>query len=285
MFDLAVPQPMLEPMAEEMKAREHVAVETQSDTEQTKSRSKTRVRLKSPRLQLQVTLQRMEKLAQSNTLKEAKAADLLMSMAELQKMFLQLTLDEKKETLQGEHAALSAQHAADAQHIQALEAQSAALKSHRCEVMTRVEPDPEHKKVRAERDTLSAAFKFLAGVVTNKEQAAIQAIQQLPADAACSVCDAVGIKEREYRQYLQTYRSERDLLNVIENAQVDDTPLLRFVRAALSVNHSLNLDVPRPKNDAARLHSLQEELIERERQENADRQATMNFAWRRQMGL
>jgi hypothetical protein len=230
-------------------------------------------------------LQRMEKLAQSNTLKEAKAADLLMSMAELQKMFLQLTLDEKKETLQGEHAALSAQHAADAQHIQALEAQSAALKSHRCEVMTRVEPDPEHKKVRAERDTLSAAFKFLAGVVTNKEQAAIQAIQQLPADAACSVCDAVGIKEREYRQYLQTYRSERDLLSVIEKAKVDDTPLLRFVRAALAVNHSLNLASQKSKNDAARLHSLQEELIQRERQENADRQATMNIAWRRQMGL
>jgi hypothetical protein len=240
MFDLTVPQPMLEPMAEEMKARERVAIETQSYTEQTKSRSKTRVRLKSPRLQLQVTLQRMEKLAQSNTLKEAKAADLLMSMAELQKMFLQLTLDEKKDTLEGEHAALSAQHATDTQRIQELETQSAAFKNHKCEIATRVTTDPEHFKIRAERDILRSVVKFLAGAVTNKEEAAIRAIQALPADAACSVCDAVGIKEREYRQYLQTYRSERDLLSVIEKAKVDDTPLLRFVRAALAVNHSLS---------------------------------------------
>lgn len=142
---------------------------------------------------------------------------------------------------------------------------------------------PEHLKIRAERDTLSAAFKFLAGVVANKEHAAIRAIQQLPADVASSVCDSLGIKDREYRQYLQTYRSERDLLNVIEKAQVDDTPLLRFVRASLAVNHSLNGAAPKPK--AGDIHSVQEELIERERQENADRQARMGIAWRRQMGL
>jgi hypothetical protein len=235
----------------------------------------------------------MEKLAQSNTLKEAKAADLLMSMAELQKMLLQLTLDEKQDTLEEEHAAAVAQKEADARRIAQLESENAALKSHRCEVMTRVEPDPEHTKVRAERDTLGAALKFLAGVVANREQAAIRAIQQLPADAASLVCEAVGIKEREYRQYLMTYTTEQSLLGVIERAQVDDTPLLRFVRAALAVNHSLNLASPKPKSaDAARhsrgtgdIHSVQEELIERERQENADRQATMNIAWRRQMGL
>ena len=92
---------------------------------------------------------------------------------------------------------------------------------------------------------MGAALKFLAGVVANKEQVAIRAIQQLPADAASLVCDSLGIKEA--RQYLQTCRSERDLLNVIEKAQVDDTPLLRFVRAALAVNHSLNLASPRKK--------------------------------------
>jgi hypothetical protein len=115
----------------------------------------------------------------------------------------------------------------------------------------------------------------------------------LPTEAASIVCDAVGIKVNEYRQYLQNYRSERDLLNVIEKALVDDTPLLRFVRAALAVNHSLNLASQKLKSaDAARhsratgdIHSVQEELIERERQENADRQATMNIAWRSQMGL
>jgi hypothetical protein len=104
--------------------------------------------------------------------------------------------------------------------------------------------------------------------------------------AAVIVCDAVGINFREYAQYLTIYKTERDLLNVVERADLDaDTLLLRFCRAALAVNHSLNLASQKPKSDAARLHSVQEELIARERQENADRQAIMNIAWRRQMGL
>jgi hypothetical protein len=222
--------------------------QNEQDTEPDTPEKKTRVRLKSPRLQLQVTLQRMEKLAQSNTLKEAKAADLLMSMAELQKMLLQLTLDEKKDTLEEEHAAAVAQKEADARRIAQLESENALLKNHQCEIVTHVTTDPEHLKIRAERDTLSAALRFLAGVVANIEQTAIRAIQQLPADAASLVCEAVGIKEREYRQYLQTYRSERDLLNVIEKAEVDDTPLLRFVRAALSVIHGTNGSGPRRRD-------------------------------------
>lgn len=80
-----------------------------------------------------------------------------------------------------------------------------------------------------------------------------------------------------------TYTTEQTLLDVIERAQIDDTPLLRFVRAALAVNHSLDVSSPKPKRGD--IHSVQEELIERERQENADRQAIMNIAWRRQMGL
>ena len=132
------------------------------DSERTQtSQTKTRVRLKSPRLQLQVTLQRMEKLAQSNTLKEAKAADLLMSMAELQKMLLQLTLDEKKDTLEGEHAALSAQHATDTQRIQELEAQNTELRRDACRVKTVTVPDPEHEKIRRKNDMLKSVLSLL----------------------------------------------------------------------------------------------------------------------------
>jgi hypothetical protein len=260
------------------------SIEVQSDTEHT-AESQKRYRRKSVRRQLQDVVMQLGKAANDPHQKPAKKIDALLRQSEVLLRLQGMDAGNRDESLQDENAALSAQHAADAQRIQELETQSVALKSHRCEVVTRVEPDPEHKKVRAERDTLKAVVKFLAAVVTNKEQAAIRAIQLLPADAACSVCDAVGVAEREYRQYLQSYRSERDLLNVIEKAQVDDTPLLRFVRAALVVNHSLDLDAPKPQSDAARLRSLQEELIERERQENADRQATMNIAWRRQTGL
>ncbi len=97
------------------------------------------------------------------------------------------------------------------------------------------------------------------------------------------VCEALEINNREYRQYLHTYKTERDLLGVIERADPNaDTSLLRFCRAALAVNHNLDV-VPKPKR--VDFHSLQEEIIERERQENADRQAAMNITWRRQMGL
>ena len=257
------------------------------DSERTQtSQTKTRVRLKSPRLQLQVTLQRMEKLAQSDTLKEAKAADLLMSMAELQKMLLQLTLDEKKDTLEGEHAALSAQHTADTQRIQALEAQNTELRRDACRVKTVTVPDPEHEKVRRKNDMLKSVLSLLITQI-DREQVAVRALRELPADAASSLCDALGINYREYAQYLIIYKTERDLLNVVERADPDaDTSLLRFCRAALAVNQSLNLASEKSKSaDAARHHSVQEELIESERQENADRQATMDIAWRRQMGL
>jgi len=101
------------------------------------------------------------------------------------------------------------------------------------------------------RSPLTAALRFLAGVVANKEQTAIRAIQQLPADVASLVCDSLGINFREYRQYLNSYRSECDLLSVIEKAQVDDTPLLRFVRAALSVIYGTNISGPRRRESIA----------------------------------
>jgi hypothetical protein len=105
--------------------------------------------------------------------------------------------------------------------------------------------------------------------------------------AAVIVCDAVGINSREYRQCLQTYKTERDLMNVVQRADPNaDTSLLRFCRAALAINDSLNLASRKSKSaDAARRLSVEEELIESARQENAERQATMEIAWRRQMGL
>jgi hypothetical protein len=40
------------------------------------------------------------------------------------------------------------------------------------------------------------------------------------------------------------------LLNVIERAEVDDTPLLRFVRAALGVIHGTNISGTRRRDSA-----------------------------------
>jgi len=224
--------------------------EDQSDIEQpeaesSKAEPQTRFRRKSLRRQLHDIIDELGKASKSKTLKEAKKIDALLRQSEVLMKLQEMDKDEANQTLQDEHAALTAQHSADTEKIAALEAQNASLKTHKCEIVTRVTTDPEHLKIRAQRDTLGAALRFLAGVVTSKEQTAIRAIQQLPADAASLVCEAVGIKDREYRQYLQNYRSERDLLNVIEKAEVDDTPLLRFVRAALSVIHGTNVSGPR----------------------------------------
>ncbi|MBZ5689987.1 MAG: PEP-CTERM sorting domain-containing protein [Acidobacteriia bacterium] len=45
------------------------------------------------------------------------------------------------------------------------------------------------------------------------------------------------------------YKTERDVLRILEQAQVEDTPLLRFVRAALAVNHGTNISSPRRRDD------------------------------------
>jgi hypothetical protein len=204
-----------------------------------------RYRRKSLRRQLQDVIDQLGKASKDPHQKPAKKIDALLRQSEVLLRLQEMDADDRDQTLQDEHAALTAQHAADTQRIQELEAQSAELKRQANRVERIVVTDPEHERIRQQNEILGAALSFLSTQVLNREQTAIRAIRQLSADAASLVCEAVGIKDREYRHYLQTYRSERDLLNVIEKAQVDDTPLLRFVRAALAVNHSLNLAAPR----------------------------------------
>jgi hypothetical protein len=204
-----------------------------------------RYRRKSLRRQLQDVIDQLGKASKDPHQKPAKKIDALLRQSEVLLRLQAMDAEDRDQTLQDEQAALTAQHAADTQRIQELEAQSAELKRQANRVERIVVPDPEHERIRQQNETLRAALKFLGGVVANKAEVAIRAIQQLPADAASLVCDAVEINYREYRQYLHSYRSERDLLNVIEKAEVDDTPLLRFVRAALSVIHGTNISGPR----------------------------------------
>jgi hypothetical protein len=63
-----------------------------------------------------------------------------------------------------------------------------------------VVPDPDREKTRQQCEALKSVVSFRSTQVVNQDQTAIRAIQQLPADAARSVCEAVGIKDREYRQ-------------------------------------------------------------------------------------
>jgi hypothetical protein len=90
---------------------------TDSESRQEPEPKKTRVRLPAPRKQLAVTLQRMEKLVQSETLKEAKVADLLMEMGRIQTRFLDIERDEKHTALVAENQRLRNQHIEDAEEI------------------------------------------------------------------------------------------------------------------------------------------------------------------------
>jgi hypothetical protein len=253
------------------------------DEQETPETPSKRFRRKSVRRQLQEVVTKLGKVADDAQQKSAKRTDALLKQADLLLRLQTADADEAETKLQDENERLTAQHAADAEKIATLEAQNNELHRAANQVKTVTVLDPEHSKTRQQSEALRAVVSFLSTQV-NREQTAIRAIQQLSSDAASIICDAVGIKVDDYRQYLQNYRSERDFLNVIEKAQVDDSSLLRFVRAALVVTHSLNPTSPQPKS-AARLHSVHEELIERERQENADREATKDLAWRRQMGL
>ena len=93
--------------------------------------------------------------------KPAKKIDALLRQSEVLLRLQAMDAEDRDQTLQDEHAALSAQHAADTQRIQELEAQITALRTHRCEIKT--VPDPEHEKTRQQCETLKAAIKFLAG--------------------------------------------------------------------------------------------------------------------------
>jgi hypothetical protein len=73
-------------------------------------------------------------------------------------------------------------------------------------------------------------------------------------------------------------------LNIVGRADPEGDTSFFF---AFAVLHSLSTTTlngaPKPKR--VDWQSVQEEQIKRERQENADSQAKMEFTWRRQMGL
>jgi hypothetical protein len=126
------------------------------------------------------------------TLRKAKKIDALLRQPEVLMKLQEMDKEEENQTLQDEHAALSAQHATDAARIAELEAQITALRTHRCEIKT--VSDPEHEKTRQQCETLKSVVNFFGGIAPNKEQTAIGAIQQLPADAASLVCEAPSVR-------------------------------------------------------------------------------------------
>ncbi len=213
---------------------------------------------KNPRRQLEDSIQQFDTLLASKTLKESKIADLLVEKTSLQKMLLQLTLDEKRDEQTQEISRLTTQHTADAARVTELEAQNAELKRQSSRVETVTVPDPEHARVRRQMEDYRAAVDFLTATAGGKEKVAVRAVQALDRASATIMCNALGIPWNDYACWVRSYNTEISLRNVIEKATaVDDSPLLRFCRASLAVNFDTLLAEPR-----SRLTPHKEEKVE-----------------------
>ena len=194
--------------------------EVQSGTaDSAQSKKKKRVRLLSPKKQLQVTIQRMEKRLQSDTLKESKAVDLLLAMGDLQKLLLKLTTDEERAALEEENKNLK----------------------EKIEELTAV--------AKPKSDDVS---DFLAQLNAGR-------CAELPRKELAELCDFSGVVENARRQSAPT--------NPV-HTPAPCTPAQTVTPAKVRSRES-----------------LQEELEERERQENADRQAVADLQWKQAMNL
>lgn len=240
-----------------------------------------RVRLLSPKKQLASTIQKMEKLAQSNTLKETKLADLLLSMGDLQKMLLKLTTDEEQKTLQDEHAVLSAQHAELTAHVATIEADNTRLKNHRCEERIVIRTDPEAAQLREQNAALKDIVKNVTAPLDldARSRLAIQVIRDRPEHVARMFLPLIQIDYAKYRRLLNTYQTEQQLFDVIERTGEESTgDLVVFCRACLTVVHGVPLSSRKPKKkefDPAVLGTLESRLAEvRAQRERLEAQRT-----------
>jgi hypothetical protein len=206
-----------------------------------------RYRRKSVRRQLQDVVTRLGKVAEDPHQKPAKKVDALLRQSEVLLKLAEMDAEDKQSSVTEENAALTAQHATDTAQIAELEAQMADLRQVANRVTTVTVPDPEHEKTRQQCETLTAVIDFLLRHVEKKEQTAIRAVQELTPAQASRVCEGVGLHYNDYAQWLRNYSTFRQLNDVIEKARIDTSPLLRFCRAALAVNHQVAVAEPRRK--------------------------------------
>ena len=215
-----------------------------------------RYRRKSVRRQLQSVIDELGKASKDPHQKAAKRVDALLKQSDLLLELQKMDAEDRASTLQDEHAALSAQHATDTAQIAELEAQMADLRQVANRVTTVTVPDPEHEKTRQQCETLTAVIDFLLRHVEKKEQTAIRAVQELTPAQASRVCEGVGLHYNDYAQWLRNYSTFRQLNDVIEKARIDTSPLLRFCRAALAVNHQVAVAEPRRKAESENYTSV-----------------------------
>jgi hypothetical protein len=144
----------------------------------------------------------------------------------------------KKNAALIENETLKSRHEADAAEIATLQQQVSTLESKAVEVktVTVTIPDPEAAQLREQNSGFITLLKTVAESLDDIErpQMAIRVIQTCPPATAKVFVQMLGLNYESYAQMLGTYKSERELLDVIERATVEG-PAVIFAKAALAV--------------------------------------------------
>jgi hypothetical protein len=144
----------------------------------------------------------------------------------------------KKNAALIENETLKSQHEADTAEIAKLQQQVSTLESRVGEVktVTLTIPDPEAHQLREQNSGFVALLKIIAESLNDIErpQMAIRVIQSCTPATAKVFVPMLGLNYESYAQMLGTYKTERELLDVIERATVEG-PAVIFAKAALAV--------------------------------------------------
>jgi hypothetical protein len=221
---------------------------------------------RSARKQLEDIVKQFDNCLSSQELKDGKRADIVIEKAGVLKALLQVEIDEKHDDTLVENQRLQEQHAADTATIDNLKSRVAELESRATEVKTVTVTDSETVRVKELNTALDTLLKVLASRITSddaKAQMAIRVMQSCPESAARMFLRMLGLDYTDYARMMLNYKTEQELLRVVEKAVNGDGPLSRFARARLAVNHQTAVVArPSPQPFVPDTRSAEEKLAE-----------------------
>jgi hypothetical protein len=127
---------------------------------------------------------------------------------------------------------LRAQAEQDLRQIERLEAACASLRASQQPVITKIVPDPAHSEQVAR---LGAQVAFLLKHTGTPETVALDAVRTLDTDSASTICEMVGLHWKDVARFRLLYPHFGAWTQVIEQASVNDSPLIRLCKAAMLV--------------------------------------------------
>jgi hypothetical protein len=230
-------------------------------------RGKTGVeRRRSARRQLEDTVKQFDDCLSSQELKDGKRVDVVIEKAGVLKTLLQVEIDEKHDEVLVENERLQEQHTADAATIERLKSRVTELESRSNEVKTVTVSDPETARVKELNAALETLLRVLASRITSddgKAQMAVRVLQACPVSAAKVFLPMLGLDYIEHARMMLNYKTERELLQIVERAVNGDGTLSRFARARLAVNHQTAIaSKPTPQPFVPDTRSGEEKLAE-----------------------